>query len=70
MERVNREIPTFGIRDWRTKLKAALACKMFDTIISPILTYNSEIWGVYPEPDFKTWDGSQIEKAQTTKLLI
>ena len=36
---------------------------MFDTMISPILTYNSEIWGVYPEPDFKTWDGSQIEKA-------
>ena len=47
MERVNREIPTFGIRDWRTKLKAALACKIFDTMISPILTYNSEIWGVY-----------------------
>ena len=30
---------------------------------SPILTYNSEIWGVYTKPDFKTWDGSQIEKA-------
>ena len=36
---------------------------MFDTMISPILTYNSEIWGVYAKPDFKTWDGSQIEKA-------
>ena len=32
-------------------------------MISPILTYNSEIWGVYTKPDFKTWDGSQIEKA-------
>ena len=32
-------------------------------MISPILTYNSEIWGVYAKPDFKTWDGSQIEKA-------
>ena len=29
---------------------------MFDTMISPILTYNSEIWGVYAKPDFKTWD--------------
>ena len=25
------------------KLKAAFACKIFDTMISPILTYNSEI---------------------------
>ena len=32
-------------------------------MISPILTYNSEVWGVYAKPDFKTWDGSQIEKA-------
>ena len=46
-----------------SKLKAPLACKIFDTMISPILTYNSEIWGVYAKPDFKTWDGSQIEKA-------
>ena len=30
--------------------------------IFPILTYNSEIWSVYAKPDFKTWDGSQIEK--------
>ena len=45
------------------KLKAAFACKIFDTMISPILTYNSEISGVYAKPDFKTWDGSQIEKA-------
>ena len=46
-----------------SKLKAALACKLFDTIMSPIRKYNSEIWGVYAKPDFKTWDGSQIEKA-------
>lgn len=31
-------------------------------MIFPILPYNSEIWGVYVKPDFKTWDGSQIEK--------
>ena len=45
------------------KLKGALACKIFDTMISLILTYNSEIWGVYAKPDLKTWDGSQIEEA-------
>ena len=36
-----------------SKLKAALACKIFDSMISPILTYDSEIWGVYVKPDFK-----------------
>ena len=33
-------------------------------MISPILTYNSEIWGAYTKPDFKPWDSSQIEKAR------
>lgn len=28
-----------------TKLKTSLACKIFDTMIAPILTYNSQIWG-------------------------
>ena len=45
-----------------SKLKPAIACKTFDTMISPILTYNSEIWGVYAKPDFKAWDGIKIEK--------
>ena len=45
-----------------SKLKPAIACKIFDTLISTILTYNSEIWGVYAKPDFKAWDGTQIEK--------
>ena len=31
-------------------------------MISPILTYNSEIWGVYTKPELKAWDSSQIEK--------
>jgi len=31
-------------------------------MISPILTYNSEIWGVYVKPDFKFWDSSQTGK--------
>ena len=26
-------------------LKPSLACKIFDSMISPILTYNSEVWG-------------------------
>ena len=31
-------------------------------MMSPILTHNSEIWGVYAKPDSKTWEASQIEK--------
>ena len=46
-----------------SNLSPFLANKLFDAMISPILTYNSEIWGVYTKPDFKSWDSSQIEKA-------
>ena len=45
-----------------SKLSPVLANKIFDMMISPILTYNSENWGVYVKPDFKSWDSSQIEK--------
>ena len=31
-------------------------------MVSPILTYNSEIWGAYAKPDFKASDGTRIEK--------
>ena len=52
-----------------SKLKPSLACKIFDTLISPILLYNSEIWGGYVKSDFKAWDGSQIEKYTSTPPL-
>ena len=32
------------------------------SIISPILTYNSEVWGAYVKSDLKSWDSSQVEK--------
>ena len=31
-------------------------------MISPILTYNSEVWGTYAKSDLKSWDSSLIEK--------
>ena len=31
-------------------------------MISPILTYNSEVWGAFAKLDFKSWDSSAIEK--------
>ena len=33
-------------------------------MISPILTYTSEAWGLYTKQDFKTWDSTPIEKVQ------
>ena len=37
-----------------------------------IVSYNCEIWGANQKQDFKTWDGSPIEKvpAKTKVLLI
>ena len=44
------------------KFKPSLACKTFEAVISPILLYNSEIWGGYVKHDFKAWDNTPIEK--------
>lgn len=43
------------------KLFLFLAIKIFDTMISPILIYNSEIWDICSKPNFKSWDSSQIK---------
>ena len=47
------------------KLSPRTATKMFDSIISPILLYNSEIWGAYEKNDFDKWDNSATEKIHT-----
>ena len=45
-----------------SKLKPSLACKILEAMISPILSYKSEIWGVYVKHDFKAWDNTPLEK--------
>ena len=35
---------------------------IFDTLISPILTYGSEVWGVYLKQDFNKFEKSPTEK--------
>ena len=47
-----------------SKLKTALARKVFDAMISPILTCtcNSEIWGVYAEPDLSPGTAHKLER--------
>ena len=51
-----------------SSLKTSLASKIFDTMISPILTYNNEVWGVYTKSYFKSWENSPIEKNIPTVL--
>ena len=54
-----------------SRLKPSLACKIFEAMTTPILSYNCEIWGANQKQDFKTWDGSPTEKAPaTTKVLL
>lgn len=45
-------------------LSPKIAIKIFDNIISPILLYNSEIWGAYTNIDFNKWDKTPTEKTQ------
>jgi hypothetical protein len=45
------------------QLPPKLACKIFDSVISPILLYNSEVWGAYSIGDFAKWDKTSAEKA-------
>ncbi len=54
----------FSIRKHSTlnRLTPNIASQIFETMIFPILTYNSEIWGMYITQNFKTWDSSPIEK--------
>ena len=53
-----------------SKLKPSLANKIFDTMISPILTNNSEVWGAFGKSDFKLWDNSGIEKTHFCKRYL
>ena len=43
-------------------LKPNQANTLFDSLISPILTYGCEVWGGYQKQDFTKWDKSQTEK--------
>ena len=44
------------------KLSPKTATNIFDSIISPILLYNSEVWGAYEKNDLNKWDNSETEK--------
>ena len=39
-------------------LKPSLECKILESMISPLLTYDSEVWSAFVKSDFKSWDSS------------
>ena len=51
-----------------TLLPVKLAIKFFDTAVTPILLYGSEIWEPYLNEDGKKWDANEIEKTHTQYL--
>lgn len=44
------------------RLKPKQATNLFDTLISPILTYGCEVWGAYLNQNFTSWDKEPTEK--------
>ena len=52
------------------KLPPNLAVKIFDSIISPILLYNSEVWGAFANHDLNKWDQSPTEKIHSKMCKI
>ena len=44
------------------RLRPNTASQIFDTMKFPILSYNSEVRGMYTKQDFKDWDRSPIER--------
>ena len=48
-----------------SKLPERLAIKIFNTLITPILLYGSEVWGPFMDFDYLTWNTSKIERVQT-----
>ena len=43
-------------------LRPKIAENFFDTLVKPIVLYNSEVWGAYSKGDFGAWDKSPADK--------
>ena len=46
------------------RLPTNISSKRFDTLFRPILTYCSEVWGVYDKYDNNSWEKDMIEKTR------
>ena len=48
-----------------SKLPKRLAIKIFNSLITPILLYGSEVWAPFMDYDYLTWKSSKIERVHT-----
>ena len=66
--KANRSIFAISSRYEIKNLQIVAALKLFDSTISPILLYGSEVWGAFEISTPDQWDKSSIEKVHTQSL--
>ena len=66
--KANRAIFALNNKIKLSKLPARLALKIFQSQISPILLYGSEVWGPYICDDWESWEKSKIEQTHVQFL--
>ena len=66
--KANRAIFALNNKIKISKLPRRLALKLFNSQITPILLYGSEVWGPYMNYDYLSWELSKIERVQTQFL--
>ena len=63
--RANRALFALNSKYKMSKLPKRLAMKIFNSLITPILLYGSEVWGPFMDYDYLTWKSSKIERVHT-----
>lgn len=58
-EKACRALYTIKRKFHKINIPITLWCKIFDSIIQPILLYGSEVWGPLSMCDYTTWDYMQ-----------
>ena len=66
--KANRAIFALNNKFKISKLPKKLALKLFNSLITPILLYGSEVSGPYMDYDYHSWEKSKIERVQTQFL--
>ena len=66
--KANRAIYALNNKIKISILPARLAVKIFESQITPILLYGSEVWGPYVAHDYITWDKSATERVHVQFL--
>ena len=66
--RANRAVFALNNKFKISKLPKKLAIKIFNSLITPILLYGSEVWGPFMNYNYLSWESSKIERVQTQFL--